>query len=42
MVLLLTGAHADRLVLHDGSVIENCYIRDEGVWEAIRAGGASL
>jgi hypothetical protein len=39
MVLLLTGAHADRLVLHDGSVIENCYIRDEGVrlivWERL-------
>jgi hypothetical protein len=39
MVLLLTGAHADRLTLHDGTVIENCYIRDEGVrlivWERL-------
>ncbi|BCW94818.1 MAG: fibronectin type III domain-containing protein [Fimbriimonadales bacterium] len=29
--LLLATAGADRLVLHDGRVIENCYIRDEGV-----------
>lgn len=36
---MLATAHADRLVLHDGSVIENCYTRDEGVrlivWERL-------
>lgn len=39
ILLLLAGAHADRLTLHDGTVIENCYIRDEGVrlivWERL-------
>jgi hypothetical protein len=39
ILLLLAGAHADRLTLHDGAVIENCYIRDEGVrlivWERL-------
>lgn len=38
-LLLLATACADRLVLHDGRVIENCYIRDEGVrlvvWERL-------
>lgn len=37
--LTLAIAPADKLVLHDGSVIENCYIRDEGVrlivWERL-------